>query len=1340
MISTGKEDDPGWAGKGVASTSRGSADDISDKYFRLREEYAALKTSHASQGEKMKRMATKLLRLTADLKKQGGTGGGHVGSSRSAGARDVDKDNMIEDMKDQVRELTRNNESLKNKLMVTRQQLEEQCRRKTPYSGIPSRTNSGVLRRKSSASSSSNFLSNRPSSTLPSKPSSKALVNQKSSTKLVAELEKNSSALESNLEQSKREYAELQQAYNGQAEKVKRAQEDVDELKEYIKRIEKEHDKQLSEVQANVSSRRGSIQEDINYIKLQREIRDKAQKLQFLQKKYETIEVTMTNVKKNHEAVLQELDGLHGQLKQEREKNVGLEHKLRTKGSSQDASLDIKQILNDLRSENELLKGENQKLIEAAFDDAREKEFRKIETKLKDRIAELELKLNGDFESKDALLQQLQGEKSGNLEMEKMHKDLQIAFFELKQVNEKLQDKLKFFTQEGDVTPEEIEEAWALIRAKKDKSSTTYLSFLQDDIPSDTKGVERELHEMRTAHAETVMELEKTRKLLSIQYGINKDYKSEIEDLKHKVELMRRDYEFRLDEYAHATDLKTNKIGKLESQLRDIAYGTREYKVEDIDSDDEEGTVELGRGQNLFEFKISVVLFSGAALELFFGTSKAEPSTFVSWDFFEFETQATPVIKGGKAEYNFTSQYIVDVDDFFLHYIQKDSMTLEIHQVVGGTDYKTLGSCNVVFRDLMDKTGRLSYTRKILCNDDPSLSLGTIEYKIYMKLPMTTSISLYKERIKAMGYISHNSVEKDLEEEEKRINADVGEPNKLSVSILQASGLEKVDSAVGSANPSSYCMYKFYDFVDHDTRIVANNSQPVFNDSKAFNVTMSQRLHGYLNTSHLEVFVFDDSGHGGVIGSAIVPLKPLASNKPIEGVYQVLNKRKECVGKLELSLSWKYPYLLQKDSSTEPYPNNITRESPKMHKASDNIIHKQSPVSSKTSSSAVPSSPRTLMDVPSIGIDPGSAEFPDVQGQVSNPRSANNEKQTSPYTQDKSQSDIPKSLSVSPRSPNLSTSDTNIAKGEIPAMDKKSLSVGRVEKGNSRSPSPSQERISRPNSNLSVAERGTRRSRSRSCSRSPSREQVEKEESSESPQIARKEEETSVLDDIDTDIEELISSGDEETHLEVKDFMDRSTLVEESKVTGVTAVEEVEMVSKQASRNMEDDAKGPCKIKISVNSMTTLPLMDAICEVDVERVFVCYNFLDVSPEQTETQSMEIQGPHIPMRFNFMKEFDLDDPSNSKSREMLSQTIKEKNRREGEIVFSAVSEPNEDDYDTECVDLGVASANLFDILEQNADISHTKIDLMHESDNGTKEKIGAVDISISALTALKALQN
>ena len=60
-------------------------------------------------------------------------------------------------------------------------------------------------------------------------------------------------------------------------------------------------------------------------------------------------------------------------------------------------------------------------------------------------------------------------------------------------------------------------------------------------------------------------------------------------------------------------DIKAARIKKLEGQLKDIAYGTRQYKLDTSQFEYEnsgsalEESIELERGQNLLQFHLSQV-------------------------------------------------------------------------------------------------------------------------------------------------------------------------------------------------------------------------------------------------------------------------------------------------------------------------------------------------------------------------------------------------------------------------------------------------------------------------------------------------------------------------------------------------------------------------------------------------------------------------------------------------------------------------------------------------------------------------------------------------------------
>ena len=54
----------------------------------------------------------------------------------------------------------------------------------------------------------------------------------------------------------------------------------------------------------------------------------------------------------------------------------------------------------------------------------------------------------------------------------------------------------------------------------------------------------------------------------------------QINTLNSRLSTQSQDQEGKLQEYAQLLDIKSARIKKLESQLKDIAYGTRQYKVD----------------------------------------------------------------------------------------------------------------------------------------------------------------------------------------------------------------------------------------------------------------------------------------------------------------------------------------------------------------------------------------------------------------------------------------------------------------------------------------------------------------------------------------------------------------------------------------------------------------------------------------------------------------------------------------------------------------------------------------------------------------------------------------
>lgn len=86
------------------------------------------------------RMATKLIRLVKERKRAEQA----PSASRGVAGRDIEMEEMIEELQEKVQELEKQNESLKHRLLTAKQQLQIQSRRPTPYNHIQSRINSGL--------------------------------------------------------------------------------------------------------------------------------------------------------------------------------------------------------------------------------------------------------------------------------------------------------------------------------------------------------------------------------------------------------------------------------------------------------------------------------------------------------------------------------------------------------------------------------------------------------------------------------------------------------------------------------------------------------------------------------------------------------------------------------------------------------------------------------------------------------------------------------------------------------------------------------------------------------------------------------------------------------------------------------------------------------------------------------------------------------------------------------------------------------------------------------------------------------------------------------------------
>ncbi|XP_064016455.1 protein fantom isoform X2 [Pogoniulus pusillus] len=877
--------------KARQAVSRISREELEDKFLRLRDENILLKQHANKQEDKIRRMATKLIRLVNDKKRAEQVGGGPKRLGQA-----VELEEMIEGLQERVRELEKQNDNLRSKLILTKQQLQVMGRR--PYSYVQSRINTGLKK----VSEAAGMAGHR-------KKGMRFQDLEVRSPNPVVPVDG-----QSPLEDPRAEIRNLETVIESQREHIEELERTRDILVSQLSRKEKEVEESVLRLkEQDTTSRRLNIRDNVEMIKVRKQLAEKSNALSAMEGKFLQLQENEKNLKTSHDALIAKSNELNQQLKEERLRSLHLQEELQLVTISNRRTEELQERISDLEKEKELLKQDYDKLCNSVFSMTHEQQWKLKEQQLKLQIAKLETAIKSDLADKNEILDKFKVERDQKEKLMQENKDLQLCYQKHKQQLDELKNHVKFLTKESDTDVAKLNEAHLLIKVRKQQQNEDlmFLEKVEDDVPKD---LERSMRELQLTHAETVQELEKTRNMLIVQHKINKNYQTEVEAVTRKMESLQQDYDLRLEQSAHLLDIRAARIRKLEAQLRDIVYGTKPHKSKpEISSgepvDEFNETVYLERGENLFEIHISKVIFSAGAINAF---GDREPATFCTYGFYDFELQTTPVAYGHSPAYNFTSQYFVLADDNFLHYIQQNSVTLEVHHAYG-IDYETVATCQLKFHGVLENNGKIYSTANLVGIKGNIQNYGTVEYWIRLRVPMDQAIRLYKERSKALGYIASSFREHEQRSQQILRTAQVststdGNLNELHITIKCCNNLQARKKHL---QPNPYVVYKFFDFADHDTPIISSSSNPQIDDHMCFQVPMNADLDRYLKSESLSFYVFDDGEveEGAYVGKASVPLNSLAHDRSISGTFELTDSERHAAGTITVELKWSFVYL-----------------------------------------------------------------------------------------------------------------------------------------------------------------------------------------------------------------------------------------------------------------------------------------------------------------------------------------------------------------------------------------------------------------------------------------------
>ncbi|KAI9350515.1 hypothetical protein DFJ73DRAFT_832463 [Zopfochytrium polystomum] len=831
----------------IKARGTSNAADLEDHVHSLRRENLELKKKANSQDDKTKSLLAKVQRLSEDLLRTRDLAPAAAASnarprSFTANVRDLDDTNsLIDELRIQVKELTRTNAQVKAKMHYFRALHEAETRKRAPYDHIPPRINTYAtiavkpgLPKERSLNSPNHFTEDGGGSRaeLEQMEELNAVLRSK-----LAEMERAAESQEKELERSAEAYQKLQQTAD-----LDRATFQMDLVA--AKKVEKE-----------------------------------------LRSKVDSLDERVRALTESHNEALITSEHLNDDLKEERRRVAELEHRVKKMDVEMRENEELLEIIKDLRDEKAMLEEEQERLLSAQFSREREDEYRREIEELRARLSENTRDLSFHLDEKSEINAELRELKDKARELREEREESDRLRFEIQQELEETKDKLAFLTQNGSVDLSEVEEALSLVRLRREKGVSLDFLLEAEELYADKKVLE----ELRVQHADCVHELEKTRKLLHLQEHINKDYKLEVEDLNRKMEALKNGYELRLEEDARLLDLRFNKISHLEAQLKSIFPAEAQHQSVPFD----DHGIELLNGQNLIEVHLEAALISDDGLYFLrrLGLDKEDANklmTFVHYDFFDFETQVSPSGLGQRPIFNFTSRYKVFTDDFFLQYLQSQSMTLSFC-LSNGTDFITIATCPMVMKELTDpdRTDRLRYYADLVSTHDGRTIIGKVDYGLRVRLPMAQAIRSFKERTVALNLLTVS----DKEATSRRFRSRA-ETNDLMIRIIQCRGPSP------AARPH----------VVTDT--VSNSTSPLFNYLKLLPLPMTSDLDRYLRSASLEIMVLDDNEglDDFVYGVCHVPLLPLALGEEVDGEFQLRDEYGLGKASVTVSLAWSKSY------------------------------------------------------------------------------------------------------------------------------------------------------------------------------------------------------------------------------------------------------------------------------------------------------------------------------------------------------------------------------------------------------------------------------------------------
>ncbi|XP_054608461.1 protein fantom isoform X2 [Dunckerocampus dactyliophorus] len=870
---------------------------LEDLCLHLQEENVVLRTHSRAQEQKMRRMSTRLIRL-----RQARPGSGS--------AKERDTEDTLQELEARVATLESQKVILQNKLSLAKQHILDLGGR-TPYKFNKAKSaevDVGVRRAAQTA----------PPRYCPTTEDTRG---------------------------------EMEKFCVSEQMRLMELQLTTQSLRDTLQDKEREMEGTMREMKKQQAERhRATIRENLDVIRLQKQLSEKSaalrvtqEKITDLQQAYEKqLEENQMLLRESQVALLEKVEEQSEELKQERQRALMLEGQLTTASLSLQNLEKLQERISDLEGEKDRIKESYDSLLESTLStyngpvgehrvvyekrDKPENIVTGTDAKILEEVLQAEREETGRLESEKEKLRQEKEilEEQKEQEAAKLE-HLEEQILQYKEEISVLQHRLDSVTKEFDMSDEELSETLLQIKAfRMQQESREGLHLLG----ANRENEDPELANNQVLHAETVLELQKTRSLLLLEHRISKDLQVELDTVKRRLESEREEARVRMAEKEKMLSKRALQIDTLQAQLKTIAYNTKNHKETIpiqytwqtgggelvLPVEDDISFSPLRVGESLLELHIKAATFTPGGLQ---NMSSMDPDqgddmvTFCTYSLLDFEVHSTPLVAGSQPNYGFTSHYALTARDLGRLEVQGSRVRVELHQAVGGVRFLTHGSGHVSLMAAMERRGERINGRVNITGSVGEI-VGVVDFWVRLFPPAEPMDAM------AVGENDRNTATQKMPAQISLGWQDGGHvelydfgggiPNELVLLLEHCEGLR---GRWPGLLPDAYLTYRFYDLQPHVSQTVRSNVDPVFHDSSSYPLAVTTDVLRYLRSSSLWVYVFDDSDDQippAYLAKTPIPLRALATGREITGDYVLRDPAGGPRGTVRVLIKWKYPF------------------------------------------------------------------------------------------------------------------------------------------------------------------------------------------------------------------------------------------------------------------------------------------------------------------------------------------------------------------------------------------------------------------------------------------------